>query len=330
MAQAATAGASPPEQFVDVLTLALAGQFDQAQFGELGDLGPGRVVAHRLGEVLKQLQLVAARLHVDEVDDHNPTDVAQLQLAGNLNRRLTVGPQHRFARVRRTGEGARVDVDDGERLGGLDDHVTARRQIHPGFKGIANRGMHPEMVEDLGVVAVVLHQQVGLVSAEERIHPAHGLGRVDDNAHHLRVIEIAQHPVDEILIAVQQHRRAGRFRRLLNRLPLAQEHLQVIDQQLFAHRLGLGADQQPGARGLDQHAEGAQAVAFVFAVDAARDRHPLAVGLQHQKPARQAEVARQAGALGARGLLHHLHQHLLARFEQFGDASGPFPQAQGA
>ena len=221
MAQAATAGASPPKQLVDVLTLALAGQFDQPQFGQLGDLGPGRVVANGLGEVLEQLQLVATGLHVNEVDDHNPTDVAQLQLAGNLNRRLTVSPQHRFARIRRAGEGARVHVDHGERLGGLDDHVAARRQIHPWFEGIANRGMHPEMVEDLGVVAVVLDQQVGLVSTEEGIDPAHGLSGVDDNAHHLRVIEIAQHPVDEILIAVEQHRRAGRFCRLLNRLPLA-------------------------------------------------------------------------------------------------------------
>ena len=90
--------------------------------------------------------------------------------------------------------------------------------------------MHPEMFEDLGVVAVVLHHQVGLVGAEEGIHPAHGLGGIDDNAHHLRVVEIAQHPMDEILIAVEQHRRASRFRRLLNRLPLTQEHLQVIDQ----------------------------------------------------------------------------------------------------
>ena len=60
MAEASTAGASPPEQFVDVLTLALAGQLNQPQFGELGNLGPGRVVAHGLGEVLEQLQLIAA------------------------------------------------------------------------------------------------------------------------------------------------------------------------------------------------------------------------------------------------------------------------------
>ena len=60
MAEAATARTSPPEQLIDVLTLALTGQLNQPQFGELGNLGPGRVVTHGLGEVLEQLQLIAA------------------------------------------------------------------------------------------------------------------------------------------------------------------------------------------------------------------------------------------------------------------------------
>ena len=53
MAKAAAAGAGPAEQFVDVLTLAFAGQLHQAQFRELGDLGAGRVVMARLGEVFE-------------------------------------------------------------------------------------------------------------------------------------------------------------------------------------------------------------------------------------------------------------------------------------
>ena len=40
MAEATAAGAGPAEQFVDVLSLALAGEFNQAQFGELGNLRP--------------------------------------------------------------------------------------------------------------------------------------------------------------------------------------------------------------------------------------------------------------------------------------------------
>ena len=59
MAKAAAAGAGPAEQFVDVLTLAFAGQLHQAQFRELGDLRAGRVIMARLGEVFEELQLIA-------------------------------------------------------------------------------------------------------------------------------------------------------------------------------------------------------------------------------------------------------------------------------
>ena len=53
MAKTATAGTSPPKQFINVLTLALAGQFHQAEFSELGNLWPGGIVGQGLGEVLQ-------------------------------------------------------------------------------------------------------------------------------------------------------------------------------------------------------------------------------------------------------------------------------------
>ena len=106
MAQPTTARAGATKQFIDVLALALAGELHQTELGELGDLGPGRIIPGGLGEVFKQLQLVAARLHIDEIDDHHPTDVAQFQLTGDLNRCLTVGPEHGLAGVGRAREGA--------------------------------------------------------------------------------------------------------------------------------------------------------------------------------------------------------------------------------
>ncbi len=52
------------------------------------------------------------------------------------------------------------------------------------------------------------------------------------------------------------------------------------------------------------------------------------MGLQHQETTWQRKVAGEPRALGARGLLHHLNQHLLARFQQLGDPSATFLQAQ--
>jgi hypothetical protein len=84
VAQATTAGAGAAKQFVDVLALPFAGELHQPQLRELGDLGSGGIVAHGLGEVLQQLQLVAPRLHVNKVDNHHTADVAKLELAGDL------------------------------------------------------------------------------------------------------------------------------------------------------------------------------------------------------------------------------------------------------
>ena len=168
-----------------------------------------------------------------------------------------------------------------------------------------------------------------MVGPQEGVGAGHRLGAIHHHPHQLGAIEVAQHPMDEVLVAVEQHGGIGRLRRLLNRLPLAQQGFQVVDQQVFTDGFRLGADQQAGARGLDQHPQGPQAIALVLRTDAAGDVHPLAVGLQHQEATGQGEVAGEAGPLGAGGLLHHLHQHLLARFQQFGDAAGPLSQAQG-
>ena len=113
--------------------------------------------------------------------------------------------------------------------------------------------------------------------------------------------------MDEVFIPIEQHGGGRGLGRLLNRLPLAQQRFEIVNQQILAHPFRLGADQQPGAGGLDQHPQGPQAVAFVLAVDAPGDVHPLAMGLEHQEAARQGEVAGEPGSLRAGGFLHYLH-----------------------
>ena len=226
------------------MPLALAGEFHQPQFRELSDLGSGGIIAHRLGEVLQQLQLVASRLHINEVDDHHPANVAQLELAGDFRGGLAVGPQHGFPGVGRAGEGARVDVDDRESFGEFDDHVAPRGQIHSRAQGITDRGIDAEVLQEFGGFLMEFHRELGLVIAKKTIHPRHRFGGVDHHPHHLRAVEVAQDPVDEILIPVEQNRRGGRFRSLLNSFPLPQEGFQVINEVLLAHPFGFRADQQ--------------------------------------------------------------------------------------
>ena len=104
MAQATATGASPSEQFVDVLALTLACELDQAQFRQLRDLGARRVITDRRSEMLQQLELITTGIHVDEIDNDHATDVAQLELACNFNGRFAIGPKHCFPGVGRAGE----------------------------------------------------------------------------------------------------------------------------------------------------------------------------------------------------------------------------------
>ena len=186
------------------------------------------------------------------------------------------------------------------------------------------------MLEDFGRFAMGLDKHVGVIRAQKGIGPGHCFGGINHHPHQIRAVEIAQHAMDKIFVPVQQHRRAGSLGGGLDALPLAQQGLEIINQQLFADGLSLGADQQPSPWGLDQHTKGPEAIALVIAINAAGDIDTLAVGLEHQKAPRQSQIASEAGALGAGGLLHHLHEHLLARLQQLGDAGRTLAQPQGA
>ena len=100
MAKTTTTGASSAEQFIDVLPLALTGEFHKTQLRQLSNLRTCRVVLNRSGEVLQQLQLITTRLHINEVDDDHTADIAQLQLPCNFNSSLTIGPKNRLASIR--------------------------------------------------------------------------------------------------------------------------------------------------------------------------------------------------------------------------------------
>ena len=115
----------------------LAGHLDQAERRDLDDVRL-RPVALELAakRLLDRLAVLRVR-HVDEVDDDDPADVAQPQLADDLLDGLEVVLDDRVLEPLRRGlraradETAGVDVDDGERLGVVEDQVAARREVDP-------------------------------------------------------------------------------------------------------------------------------------------------------------------------------------------------------
>ena len=91
----------------------------------------GAVAGQRLGQPAQHQIPVGLEHHVDEVDDDDAADVAQPQLAHDLLGRLEVVAGDGLLQVAAgAGELAGVDVDDGHRLGAVDDQRAARRQPH--------------------------------------------------------------------------------------------------------------------------------------------------------------------------------------------------------
>ena len=121
--------------------------------------------------------------------------------------------------------------------------------------------------------------------------------------------------MNEIIIAVQEHRRLGSLRGGLNRFPLVAEHFKVVNNLVLAHPLSFCAHQQAGSSRLDQNRQSPKAIALGFFVNTARNVDPLSTGLEYQKAARQGNVACEPRPLAAGGLFHDLHQSFLAWLE---------------
>ncbi len=91
----------------------------------------GPVAGQRLGQPAQHQVTVGLQHHIDEVDHHDATDVAQPQLAHDLLGGLQVVLGHRLLEVSAgTGELAGIDVDHRHRFGPVDHQSAARGQPH--------------------------------------------------------------------------------------------------------------------------------------------------------------------------------------------------------
>ena len=131
--------------------------------------------------MLQQQQLILSRLHVDKVNDDHAANVAQLKLAGNLGGGFTVGPQHGLAGIGGTCKGAGVHINHRQGFSGLNDHVTARGQIHPWQEGLVNCRLNAEGLQQLLRAGKGVHRNGVLFCAKEGSDPLHHLGTVHHN-----------------------------------------------------------------------------------------------------------------------------------------------------
>ena len=261
--------------------------------------------------------VVALLLHVDEVDDDQPGEVAEPELPGDFLGGLEVGLERGVLDVVLAGRAAGIDVDRDQRLGLVDDQVAARAQRH------LRREHRVELRLDAGAGEQRLRLAIGLhvlgMARHEHAHEVLGLAigvlAGDDDLVDVLVVEVADRALDQAAFLVDQRRRARPERELADVLPQPQQVLEV------ALDLGLGAAGAGGAQDDPhplRHVEIGDDLLHLLAVggrgDLARDAAAAGgVGHQHRIAAGEREVGGQRRALVAALLLHDLdEQHLAA------------------
>ncbi|GJE72838.1 hypothetical protein CHKEEEPN_4399 [Methylorubrum podarium] len=210
-ARAAAMGAGDRGGFEHAGADALAAHLEQAEGRDPPDLDPRPVVLERLVEPLLHRPVVALLLHVDEVDDDEAGEIAQAHLAGDLFRRLEIRLERGVLDVVLAGGAARVHVDRDQRLGRVDDEVAARSQGHVGREHRVELLLDAVAGEDRRRVTVGLHhlRLAGHQHPHEVLGLAVGVLAGDQDLVEILVVEVADRPLDQRALLVDQRRGGG-------------------------------------------------------------------------------------------------------------------------
>ncbi|MPM31301.1 hypothetical protein SDC9_77856 [bioreactor metagenome] len=313
----------------------LAGHLHQAEAGHLRDLVPRTVPAQALDQPAQQQLPVAGQHHVDEVDDDDAADVTQSQLADDLLGGLeVVGGDRRLEVAAVAGELAGVDVDDGHRLGAVDDQRAAGGQVHLALQRLGDLLVEAVVREDVTAgPAVPVHDPLTQVRRDVLEVVRQGLVRVvvltvavDDELGEVLGEQVADRPDGQIRLAVEELRRGGVLGPLLDGVPLGLEPADVVDELLLGGTLGRGADDDAGTL-LDQVGEDVLQPLALDVGQLARDAGQMAAGGVHHVAAGEGDVVGQPGPLGPHRVLGHLDDDRLARLQ---DAFDPAIGVRGA
>ena len=264
--------------------------------------------------------------HVDEVDDDDPADVAQPELADDLLDRLEVVLRDRVLEPRagalraRADEAAGVDVDDGERLGVVEDQVAARREVD------AARERRADLRVDAGALE---ERRLLLVAVDPLDHVRRGLLQVADDALEGALVvdlgalevareEIADDPQRQLGLLVDERRRLGGLRLRLDRLPEPLQEDEVALDVLGGRALGGRADDDPALLDVEALDDLLQPRALVV-VEPARDAEALALRDEDDEAAGERDLGREPRALRLHRVLDGLDEDLLAARDQVGD-----------
>src|SRR5690348_6081660 len=260
--------------------------FEQSEGADATDLDAGAVVLQRLFQPPLDGNLVAVLLHIDEIDDDEPGQIAQAQLAPDLVGSFEIGAQRGLFDVALASRAPGIDDDRDQRLGLVDDDVAARAQLRDRRVDGIDLALDLEAVKQPDLrVAIGLHplRMARHQRAHERLGGLVALLAFDLHLVDVAGIEVADRALDQIAFFVDQRRR-GRFeRQVADLVPQPQEVLVVaLDLRLRALGTGGADDDAHSLRDFELFEDFLQPTAIAEARDLARDTAaPTRIRHQH-------------------------------------------------
>ena len=256
----------------------------------------------RIAQAVFDVALILGRLHVDEVDHHQATQIAQPQLAGDFVGGFEVGVERGGFDVRALGGAGGVDVDRDQGLGVVDDDRAAGGQLHLARVGGFDLVFDLEAREQRHVVAVELDP--GHVA---RHHVPHELARlledgfvVDQQLADIGLKVVADGADDERALLVDEEGAALLLGGVLDGGPELEQVAHVPVELFDAAADAGGAGDDAHALGHFELGDGVAQFVAVFAFHSARDTAAArVVGHQHHVAAGQADVGSECRAFGA-------------------------------
>ena len=300
----------------------LAGHLHEAELRDVQDAGLGLVATDAFPHLLRDLLLVVAVAHVDEVDDNETADVAEAKLAADFLRRFEIGLQNCRVQVLLRFMAARVDVNRHQRLGLIDADIAARLQPDLAAEGVLDLFLDVEPAEDRRGFVVEPDFAAGAAAdlSDHGADPFVGVLTVHHDPIHFLGEEIAHGALDQVGFLENAIRRRLRLDFFLDLLPRLQQQFEVADEVTLLLVLARGADDDAHALGdAEPLQDFFQSLAFPVILDLARDAALRIKRHQHEVAAGDADIGGDARAFGADGALDDLHDDFGARRIQLRD-----------
>ena len=263
-----------------------------------------------------------ARLHVDEVEDHESADVPQAQLAGDFLDGLQIHLADRILLAALALVVPRVDVHRNERLRLVDDEIAAGLERDLTGERVLQLAFDAIVVEDAGIAVKAVDPRAR-PARDARGELAHRLIRrriVDDDRVHVFRQPVADHALAEVGLLEDAARRTEVLHVPLHLVPHGYEVAEIAREGAGGRALPHGAHDKAAVLGERQPVEDLlQALALVSVTDLLRHAADLRARHHHQIAPRNRQVRRHARTLRGDRTLRDLNDDLGSRRKALGD-----------